>query len=363
MAARPGTASEPGNAGQPRSLRVQRYGAITILWWAWMGRVNGFPVTHFQVERNGITVATDVLENMYVDLQGDVNQAYRVRAVNEFGGAGPWSRAAGASGRLEQTGTAEVGAPTGVTATAGYGVGRIDLSWFAPSTDRGLRYHIEHSTDGASPWRILSSSHPGTTYPHTGLLPGTTHYYRVAAVKGSVISAWVYVQETTEGEEVVEQSGAVARVGHTVPGWPENLRFSSVDRTSVTLVWDPPVNDGGSPVTGYEYRVYGPCASGAAAVCDVVAPTRVRGTSRRITGLNREGDLRVPGAGAERRGRRGLVRVGDQGGGSRDRRRRAGHSESLAPDGARGRRGHLPVEAEPGADAAVVGDYALGRGR
>ena len=77
---------------------------------------------------------------------------------------------------------------------------------------------------------------------------------------------------------------------HLVPLWPEFLRFSSVDRTSVTLVWDPPVDDGGTPVTGYEYRVYGPCPSGGAdAICDVVPPTRVSGTSRRITGLNREG--------------------------------------------------------------------------
>ena len=48
-------------------------------------------------------------------------------------------------------------------------------------------------------------------------------------------------------------------------------------------------DDGGSRVTGYEYRVFGPCASGADAICDIVAPTRVSGTSRRITGLNREG--------------------------------------------------------------------------
>ena len=74
-----------------------------------------------------------------------------------------------------------------------------------------------------------------------------------------------------------------------VPGWPENLRFTSIDRTAVTLVWDPPPDDGGSRITGYEVRVFGPCASGADAVCDIVAPTRVTGTARRITGLNREG--------------------------------------------------------------------------
>ena len=62
-----------------------------------------------------------------------------------------------------------------------------------------------------------------------------------------------------------------------------------LDRISVTLVWDPPPDDGGTPVTGYEYRALGPCASGADAICDIVAPSRVRGTTRRISGLNREG--------------------------------------------------------------------------
>ena len=159
-------------------------------------------------------------------------------------------------------------------------MGRIDLSWFAPSGETGLRYRIEHATDGAGPWRTLVSSQSGTTYSHDGLLSGTTHYYRVAALKGSLTSPWAYVQATTE----IVGDGPVY-----VPGWPVNLRFTSVERTAVTLVWDPPPDDGGSPVTGYEYRVYGPCGDGSGAVCDIVAPRRVRGTSVRITGLNREG--------------------------------------------------------------------------
>ena len=290
VAARAGTASGAGDPGQPRSLRVQRYGAIAILWWAWMERVNGFRVTHYHVERNGITVATDVLENMYVDLQGDLNQAYRVRAVNEFGVAGPWSGPAGASGPL--TGLDPPGPPSGLTATAGVGIvdgfGRIDLSWFAPAAESSLRYRIEHSADGTNLWQVLASGRSGTTYSHQNLLPGTTHYYRVAAVKGSLTSAWSYVQGTTEAPPEVNEQGVTVHTSHQVPLRPENLRFSSLDRTSVTLVWDPPVNDGGSPVTAYEYRVFGPCASGADAICDIVAPTRVSGTSRRITGLNRE---------------------------------------------------------------------------
>ena len=123
---------------------MQRYGAIAILWWDAKNplKLNGFPITHYQVERNGIMLASDVLENMYVDLQGDLNQAYRVRAVNEFGVAGPWSRPAGASGPAD-TGWIRRRPPSGLTATAGVGIvdgfGRIDLSWFAPAADSSLR--------------------------------------------------------------------------------------------------------------------------------------------------------------------------------------------------------------------------------
>ena len=373
-----GTAPVEGVPGAPRSLRVQRHGGIAILWWAWMDTVNGFPVTHFQVERSGVILVRNILENQYVDLDVDVNQphpSYRVRAVNEFGGTGPWSLPAGGAvtdppgaptgltatasdvvGRIvlrwfapstdsslryriehssdgqswrvlseghsprtythdglppaaiqyyrvatvkdgltsrpisaQATTKTEPGTPAGLTATRGYGVGRIDLAWYPPFAYGGLRYRIEHATNAAGPWQVLSSSYNGLTYSHHGLSPGTTHYYRVASVQDGVISAYAYAHETTEAQPVLDEHGrTVGEVVHMVPLWPEYLRFSSLDRTSVTLVWDPPVDDGGTPVTGYEYRVYGPCASGSDAVCDVVPPTRVNGTSRHITGLTRE---------------------------------------------------------------------------
>ncbi len=271
----------------PRSLRVDKFGSLALLRWQppESGAVNRFGITHYQVERNGVVVADDVTGIMYVDLRGGaVNQAFRVRAVNDQEVPGPWSRPIGTSGPLERPG--ELAAPNGLTATPGVGVGRIDLRWFAPSADNSLRYVIEHATDGAGPWTTLASRHSGTTYSHTGaiLLPSTTHYYRVATVRGNDISAWAYAQATTEA---VDEDGEPA--WFDPPGWPMNLRFTRIDRTAVTLAWDPPADDGGSRITGYEYRVFGPCASGADAVCDIVAPTRVSGTSRSISGLNREG--------------------------------------------------------------------------
>ena len=42
-------------------------------------------------------------------------------------------------------------------------------------------------------------------------------------------------------------------------------------------------------MTGYKYRESGLCASGGDAVCDIEAPTRVSGTSRRVFLPNRAG--------------------------------------------------------------------------
>ena len=270
---RPTVARLPGVPGLP---------AFALVRWAPMAYLNGFRVSHYEVQRSSSpweTEPIDVKGPVYLDMGLAPGQRaqYRVRAVNEAGGHGPWSLASA-------QGTGGLGAPNGLTATPGlHEAGRIDLSWFAPAAETGLSYRIEHATDGAGPWTTLRTQ-SGTTYSHTGLLSGTTHYYRVATVKGSLVSAWAYVQATTE----IVGDGAVH-----VPLWPEYLRFNSVSRTAVTLAWDPPADyreqeAKGTPVTGYEYRVTGPCASGSG-TCDIVTPRRVSGTSVRITGLNREG--------------------------------------------------------------------------
>ena len=275
--ARAGTASEARAAGAPRSLRVRQFGIIAIVSWEAMypREVNGYPVTHFHLERSGVIVENDLLESVYVDMQGDVNQSYRVRAVNEFGVPGPWSERAGA-------GIGELGAPYDLIATPARDEGRIDLQW-RPSASDHVDYRIDHSDSGTDPWRVLAIVHDGTDYVHDGLAPQTTHYYRVAAVRDTLISAWVYALETTQPDP--DYVAPVDTV-HTVPSEPRNLRFSSLDRTAVTLAWEPPADDGGARVTGYEYWVTGPCASDPSAICDVVLPTRVSGTSRAISGLD-----------------------------------------------------------------------------
>ena len=284
-------AGPPGRLERPTVARlpsVPGLPAFALVRWAPMAYLNGFRVSHYEVQRSSSPWETepfDVKGPVYLDMGLAPGQRaqYRVRAVNEAGGHGPWSLASARA-------TGGLGAPNGLMATPGVGLDSISLSWFAPSGESGsLTYRIEHALDGAGPWTRLSHSPASATtysHSHSSLLPGTTHYYRVATVKGSLVSAWAYAQATMP---------AVGADGETVrfdpPLWPENLRFTSIDRTAVTLAWDPPANDGGSRITGYEYRVEGPCEFDTAETCDIFAPTRVGGTttSRGINLPNREG--------------------------------------------------------------------------
>ena len=65
----------------------------------------------------------------------------------------------------------------------------IELNWDAPA-DTGSSaitgYRIEVSSDGAAPWAVLERDTRSavTSYRHAGLAPGTTNYYRVAAING-----------------------------------------------------------------------------------------------------------------------------------------------------------------------------------
>ena len=104
---------------------------------------------------------------------------YRVSAINRIG-------IGRASGVASATTDATVpDAPTGLTATAAAPT-QIDLTWVAPAYDGGAAisgYRIEVSENGAN-WTDLrrDTGSPGTSFSHTGLLPGSLRFYRVSAI-------------------------------------------------------------------------------------------------------------------------------------------------------------------------------------
>ena len=159
---------------------------------------------------------------------------------------GPWSNVASAT-----TDATVPGAPTGLRVAPGGagGTDRLLLGWTPPASDGGspvTGYRIETSPNGVSGWTILvaGTGSAATTFSHTGLAPGTTRHYRVAALNGRGRGAY---------SNVAQGSTNAAR-----PGQPRNPRARADGPTSITLTWERPASDGGAPVTGYRIRAHGP---------------------------------------------------------------------------------------------------------
>ena len=145
------------------------------------------------------------------------------------------------------------------------GDAQVMLTWDAPSSDGGsaiLRY--EYAIDDSGTW-IDAGLDLEETVP--GLTNGRQYAFEVRAVNSA-------------------GPGAPARTAATplgMPSVPESLTATGGDG-EVVLEWTEPADDGGSPVTGYEYRY----AAGQAVPEDVTwrdAGTELTAT---VTGLENE---------------------------------------------------------------------------
>ncbi len=171
---------------------------------------------------------------------GGVEHTFQLRAVN----------AVGAGGETEATSTPVTvpDAPASLNATAGDT--QVSLDWTAPASDGGSAvtgYEYRYKTTGEFPdeWtNVPDGSDSGsdrsdeTSYTVTGLDNGVLHTFEVRAVN-------------LVGEGAPASATSTPA---TVPGAPASLNATAGD-TEVTLDWTAPASDGGSPVTGYEYRV------------------------------------------------------------------------------------------------------------
>ncbi len=98
-------------------------------------------------------------------------------------------------------------APTGLTAVSNNS-NAVTLNWTASAT-AGVTYNIYASTSAGFTSNLdtlVVENHPSTSYTHTGLRNGTTHYYRVVASNYGGESAAASAQVTTQA---VGNSGGV----------------------------------------------------------------------------------------------------------------------------------------------------------
>ena len=220
-------------------------------------------------------IPSDDREYLHDGLSGGTTKYYRIRAAN-LNGEGQWSPT-----RSARTDAGGPEAPV-LTLTAA-GDNQIDLSWTVPA-DNGASirgYWVERSVDGDAPWERLTSSHRTNSYSDDSLYRGMKRYYRVAATNSAGAGPFSNAaSESTTGDPA------------TGPAPPAFFRLSDVNRNQVTITWDPPDDDGGAPVSGYEYEVGLPCPDDPAVNCGLTGEDirTTRGTSATITGLNIDGD-------------------------------------------------------------------------
>lgn len=104
------------------------------------------------------------------------------------------------------------GMPWGLTVAPG--IKMLRLRW----SGQADYYIIEHSLDGAS-WSVLEPYWSGITYTHSGIEPGTVHYYRVRGVLGRQVS--------DPAGPVSGEPGAVALPDTEPPPVPAGLALST----------------------------------------------------------------------------------------------------------------------------------------
>ena len=158
---------------------------------------------------------------------------YRVSAINAVGTSTP-------SSHTEAVTLADVpAAPPDLVAEA-VSHDRIELRWTRPGSDGGspiTGYRIDVSDDGGDSWVPLAdnTSMTKTSYSHVGLEHATVYRYRVAAINEAGRGQW--------------SPHAEARTHAVVPGSPRALTATVVAYDQIELAWNPPVSDGGAPVT------------------------------------------------------------------------------------------------------------------
>ncbi|WP_144720166.1 fibronectin type III domain-containing protein [Agrococcus jejuensis] len=176
------------------------------------------------VDRDGTTA---VVSGLVDGLEYEV----RVAAVNAAA-AGAWSATASATPRSVPD------APATLEAAAS--AGAVTLTWSAPASDGGARilsWAVEHRIAGTQEWTtpagLEQSSATGALV--SDLADGTAYEFRVAAVNVAGAGAWSDVVTATPSRVSDAVEALAATVGDGV----------------VTLHWDAPAFDGGSPIVDH----------------------------------------------------------------------------------------------------------------
>ena len=244
------TATPSSLPSAPTGLGSTAGSAQVTLTWTAPTSDGGSPITNYRIYRGpssgGETFLIEIgatLTHVDTGLTSGVTYYYTVSARNA-NGEGPQSNEANAT---PTAGLTVPSAPRSLSALAGNS--QVSLTWSAPATDGGspiTNYTIYRGLASGGETFLVQI---GNVLSHTdlGLTNGVTYYYTVNATNG-----------VGEGPPSNEANATPA----TTPMEPGNLQ-TFAGNAQITLTWQPPVSDGGLPITNY--RVYRGLAPGTEA--------------------------------------------------------------------------------------------------
>ncbi|CAG5133824.1 unnamed protein product, partial [Candidula unifasciata] len=119
----------------------------------------------------------------------------------------------------------------------------LTLTWKPPKDDGGEKignYIVEKRKAGTNRWQKVSSFLSKPTCQVRNLEPGTKYEFRVAAENPQGVSE--YLETDTP---------VLAKYAFDAPEAPSAPGCTGTTEDSITLTWNPPKKDGGSPITSY----------------------------------------------------------------------------------------------------------------
>jgi fibronectin type 3 domain-containing protein len=226
--------------GAPRNLTATAGDGYVQLSWVPPILNGNSTVTGYKVYR-GIVAGSEALLKQVgnvtnlndTNVTNNVKYFYKVSAQNAVG-EGPPSLTVNATPRPP---AGPPGAPRNLMAVAGNNY--VQLTWDPPASDGGaaiIGYRLFRGTVKGAGGLLLEVT--GTSHNDTTATNNITYYYSVSARN--------YGYEGPRTPEV----NATPTVPKRVPSAPRDLKALEGDG-NVTLSWKPPLDDGGSPVTGY----------------------------------------------------------------------------------------------------------------
>jgi hypothetical protein len=230
----------------PENLRLTPGpGNVTLQWDDTSSNETGFRVEYCVLNQSCQLISTTTANTTQIligQMKPGETMRFRVQAVGSFGGNGPQSPAddPGYSSEFAYSEYTTITPPAPVPpnnlnaeATSAEGI-RLAWEYSGPNADLLTGFRIYRSASSGGPYSEVGSVGASTlAFDDSGLTPGTTYYYKVAA-------------ETTGGLSAQSSFASAPTRGQSLPA-PSNFTAVQQDNLSVLLTWQ----DNANGETGY----------------------------------------------------------------------------------------------------------------